>query len=275
MKTKPLFTALVVWLNAFVSLNFSSPAQAQPLNLTLQPYGPYESTVKLTANQSFELNQLQTKGFSTEFITSRKEEFKVKNDVGSLKTWQDWTNYYQADTLKVPVTFDVRDPVTMDFGDPISAFHSYQRANYIGDHATILKFSDAAEVKRLKNIYESLPAQKNISDTTLTPMTGTLATTHTMILLTAKTALDHKEYVLVFWLMENSTDPTNGSMIFQQTIFVRLKDTWLLTRDLIGSPFGRILFYAHVNHSDSFGRYAQIHEKLKDSSLPQSFYTIQ
>jgi hypothetical protein len=75
--------------------------------------------------------------------------------------------------------------------------------------------------------------------------------------------------------MENSTDPTNGSISFQQTMFVRHENTWLMTSDLSGSPFGRLLFYANVNGSDSFGRYGQVHEKLKHSNLPPSFYTIQ
>ena len=115
MNTKTPFIALVVWLTAYVTLNCFLQAQAQPSNLILQPYGPYGSTVKLTAGQSFVLNHMQTNGCSTEFITSRKEEFKVQNDVGWLKNWDAWTNYYRADILKIPVTFDVRDPVTMDF----------------------------------------------------------------------------------------------------------------------------------------------------------------
>lgn len=201
-------------------------------------------------------------------ITSRKERFQVMDSGNPLNTWEDWTNYYQANICTPPVVFNIRDSFPVDFSDPVLALRSYLRSLFAGDSETLLKFADASGSNRLTSTLQVNAASKGknfyISSKILT---------HITVLLTAKTIVGENEYVLVFWRAQNETSPQSGPIAFQRTFFLHKKNNYLLTDDLKNSAFAAIMPIAHANGADLLP-YPESYKILKQSAFPTNFYMI-
>jgi hypothetical protein len=215
------------------------------------------------------LEGMRKRGVPEEDIISRMETFQMAETVGQMKNWNDWTNYYKADVMATPVTFDKREPWQINYNDPVSALHSYLRAAFIGDARTLLKYADESAKKNLKrvmNVDESI--KKNTYE-----VFNTNTLTRIYILMTATATVNGEKYVLVFWRAQNDEVPTHGFIALQNTTFLYKNGGYILTRNMEGSLLTSVLSMAQVNGAGLL-KYTNFIQTMKKSSFPTNFYTI-
>jgi hypothetical protein len=94
-----------------------------------------------------------------------------------------------------------------------------------------------------------------------------------VVLLTANTTFNGKDYTLVFWRSQNARNPQNGTVALQSTMFVHQNDKYAFTRDLANSHFGKILLACHI--SGGIWKYSFFEKALTASEFPQFIYQVQ
>jgi hypothetical protein len=214
------------------------------------------------------LDQKRKQGASTPEVLSLAETFQVREAGVRITGWAEWTNHYRAEILDPPVVFDLRQDVAMDFSNPVSACRSYMRASYLRDRETLLKNADASEKASLRKRFEGdLESTK--------PRVPNPKLALVSILLTARTAVEGREYVMVFWRAQNAEGPKNDLVGFQKTFLVKNPETnsYLVTQDLKDSTLASILAVARAAET-GLGKYSDIYNKMTKSSFPAHFYEI-
>lgn len=216
--------------------------------------------------QSDSLDTMRQNGASQERISSQKEVYEVDNTHTQIKHWADWTNYFKANILNPPIKFDQCDAYNYNYGDPVSAFRSYMYASTTGDANALIKYADTSQLQYLKRMGVD-PSVKAGSYEITNAMTCQI------VLMTATTFFDGKDYALVLFRSQNKSDPRNGSIGLHVMIFVRNQDVYLATRDLYDSYFGGILFAAHAS-GRMIWKYSDFIKTMKQSEFPASFYVV-
>jgi hypothetical protein len=216
--------------------------------------------------QDFVLEQMRLKGESPDRIASQKERFQLDNAKVQLKNWEDWTNYYHAQILTPPIVFDMCDPCEYNFTEPVAAFRSYMVASAKGDANTVLKCADGSQLLFLKKMGIDSSAKA-----------GSFALTNVMttqvVLMSATTKLEGKEYTLVFFRSQDRANPKKGNIGLHSTIFLIKDGKYFVTKDLEDSSFGDVLFAARASGSMIWD-YQEFLTLMQKSQLPTNFYHI-
>ena len=213
--------------------------------------------------------QMKSRGAPAWELNGLTESFRLRTGGVSVNTWESWTNHYKAKLLDPPVIFDVNEPSPIDFSTPIAALRSYERAILIGDSKTLLNNSDTSGRAWLK---QQLKVDENDKRPTyeLFPKISRYT-----VLLTAGNTFEGKEYTLVLALAQENTEPKLGRVCFTVEVFRHEKNGFLLTRDLfLNAPFTRVTVVARANGANLL-RYMEFFERVKGSSFPPYFYTIE
>lgn len=220
-------------------------------------------------NQAKIINEWRSRNARPEEINGMIQKFQFSNAGKSVRTWQEWTNYFNPRVLNPPLVFDEREPYPFDFTSPVAAYKSYNRALFVGDSKTLLDHADEtgrAWLKRQLGVDES---HKQSTYESLTKMTSYT------ILLTATNTFEGNNYVLLLARNQENVNPKLGHVAFDVMIFRDMTNSFFISRDLdFTSDFGGVVQAARANGANLFP-YSQFYEKVKQSEFPPYFYTIE
>ena len=201
-------------------------------------------------------------------LNGMKERFAQENAGNPVRTWQDWTNTYRAKFLSPPVVFDASEPGPIDFSTPVAALRSFIRANVAGDAKTLLAYADEsgrAFLRKVSKVDENNPKATYAVLPKLTRVT---------VLLTGATTFQGKDYTLLLYRVEESTNPKSGIVTFSTQIVRRQNNSFVISKDLDGSsPFESVRTVAGAYFMFLLP-YPKFLARGKETSFPPHFYTI-
>ncbi len=225
-----------------------------------------QKKVELSA-ETVIINNMQISNVPVAVINGTKEDFKLLNAGVVITNWETWKQYYNAQEIKPPMVFDVRDETPVDYSTPVSAFRSFIHAFYVGDSKTLLSHVDETgrawlmgaigNVNVKKSTYEMFPKFTKYT-----------------VLLTAATTFQGNDYSLVFYRVQEGTNPKEGRVTFQSQFFKHTSNGYVNTRDIDSrSSFGNPIAAAKANGT-FLSFYPKFYSVVSHSQFPTYYYTI-
>ena len=183
-----------------------------------------------------------------------------------ISSYRQWVGQYNG-TLLNRAAYDFTDEWEYSFSSPLNALRSYWHALNNCDAELVLKYSDPSFVIYLErskkwSLLASPPVYNNDGCTKITPLVkGTCE-------------VGGKEYTMLFYRRECPVDPKSNRIYFHWDFFVLLNGTYYLSDAPATSQFGNMAQAMKLGFVYPAGKYDDLAEELKATSMPKEFYTI-